>query len=141
MTVLLDTSGLYAAHDLQERDHVRASDALRTLVAAQEPLLVTDLVIAELHALSLHRSGPDRAVVLVERILASPRVELVATETGNLFDAIDFLRTRPDRRYSLADAVSFGLMRTRRVATAFTLDADFEAEGFQLVPRALRPRE
>jgi predicted nucleic acid-binding protein len=48
--------------------------------------------------------------------------------------AIELLRKRPGRPYSLADAISFHVMRDRRITLAFTLDTDFVAEGFTVVP-------
>ena len=38
------------------------------------------------------------------------------------------------RTYSLADAISFVVMWQRSMSTAFTLDADFAAEGFTILP-------
>jgi predicted nucleic acid-binding protein len=44
--------------------------------------------------------------------------------------ALTFLRARPDKGYSLCDAVSFLLMRQRGIAEALTTDRHFEREGF-----------
>lgn len=133
MSTLLDTSALFAAHDRRERDHEKAAAELRRLVLAGGPLIITDLVVAELHALALRRSGPALALALIDRVLASPRVRLVATKSDDLLDALDFLRSRPERPYSLADAVSFLVMRERGIDVAFSLDADFTAEGFEVL--------
>jgi predicted nucleic acid-binding protein len=44
--------------------------------------------------------------------------------------AIALLRRRPDKTYSLCDAVSFLLMREGGVTDALTTDRHFEQEGF-----------
>jgi predicted nucleic acid-binding protein len=44
---------------------------------------------------------------------------------------VGLLRARPDKTYSLCDAVSFVLMRERGVAEALTTDRHFEQEGFR----------
>jgi len=137
VTTYLDTSALYAATDRAERDHARAAGELRRLVLERHPLVITVLVLAELHALALRRLGPEQALALIDRVLASPRVEVVDTEPRGVQRALDLLRRRPRRTYSLADAVSFDVMRARSIEVAFTLDADFAAEGFQVVP--IRP--
>ncbi|MEE3718946.1 hypothetical protein V2H45_19560 [Tumidithrix elongata RA019] len=45
-------------------------------------------------------------------------------------EAIDLLRNRLDKNYSLCDAVSFVLMRSKGVIKALTTDRHFEQEGF-----------
>lgn len=93
-------------------------------------------LVAEVHGLALGRAGPEIAHRLVERILDSGRVEIVATGPARLRDAVDLLRARPGRRISITDAVSFLVMRRRGLSRAFTLDADFAAEGFEVPPPA-----
>jgi predicted nucleic acid-binding protein len=44
--------------------------------------------------------------------------------------ATRLLRRRPDKAYSLCDAVSFVLMRERSITEALTTDHHFEQEGF-----------
>jgi uncharacterized protein len=46
-------------------------------------------------------------------------------------DAITLLLERRDKDYSLCDAVSFILMRQRRIRSALTLDRHFDQEDFQ----------
>jgi predicted nucleic acid-binding protein len=41
------------------------------------------------------------------------------------------LRAQPDKNYSLCDAVSFLLMRTRGIQDALTTDHHFEQAGFR----------
>jgi len=43
---------------------------------------------------------------------------------------MDLLTARPDKAYSLCDAVSFVLMRDRGVWDALTTGRHFEQEGF-----------
>jgi len=54
--------------------------------------------------------------------------------SARLASAIDLLAARPGRPYSLADAVSFVVMRELGIHRTLTLDADFAAEGFELLP-------
>jgi predicted nucleic acid-binding protein len=44
--------------------------------------------------------------------------------------AMTLLEERPDKTYSLCDAVSFLLMRQRGITDALTTDRHFEREGF-----------
>lgn len=132
--VFLDTSGVYEAADRGGRHHRDAAVSLQGLLREGAALVMTDLVLAELHGLALGRLGPEVALGLVDRLTASTRLELVATGPDVLRSAIDFLRDRPTRRISLVDAASFLVMRERGIDTALALDADFAAEGFATLP-------
>jgi predicted nucleic acid-binding protein len=130
----LDTSGLYAAADPRERAHPACRDELERSLRGGQRLVTTDLVLAELHALALSRSGPATAHELGRRVSSSDRIELVVSGIDRLDAALDLLLARGDKRYSLTDAVSFVVMRELDLAEALTLDADFRAEGFATVP-------
>lgn len=131
---LLDTSAVFAAARPRSDRHDEASAAYGTLLRGSERLVTTDLIVAELHALSVARVHPRFGLDLVDRLLTSTRIEVVAAGMSRLHAAADLLGQRPGRAYSLTDAVSFVLMRELAVTRAFTLDADFAAEGFELVP-------
>ncbi len=132
--VFLDTSGVFAAAQSPSSAHKPARDALDQLLRSATRLATSDLVVGELHGLTLGRHGPAIALTTTRRIIESPRVEIIATGPSWLEAGLEFLSTRPGRRISLADAVSMLLMRARGIDTAFTLDDDFRAEGFTLLP-------
>lgn len=135
--VLLDTSGLYEAADRRAPRHGECREHLGRMLAAPVPLITTEIVLAEAHALVLRRIGPGAALELIERVTSSSRIEVVAHDSALRERAVALLRARPGRPYSLADAVSFLVMRDRGATHAFTLDRDFQAEGFTLVPELL----
>jgi uncharacterized protein len=132
--VLLDTSAIFAAARPRSDRHAEAAEAYRTLLTSTQRLVTTDLIVAELHALSIARVHPRFGLELVDRLLTSDRIEVMAAGLDRIALAADLLRRRPDRAYSLADAVSFVLMRDLSIGRAFTLDADFAAEGFEIIP-------
>jgi len=96
--------------------------------------VTTELIVAELHALAVGRSYPDVALEIVRRLTTTGRIDVESVGSARLASAIDLLAARPGRPYSLADAVSFVVMRERGIHRVFTLDADFGAEGFEVVP-------
>jgi predicted nucleic acid-binding protein len=128
-SIVLDTSALFAMASRGETRHQQSRDAFEGLTRAGSRFVTTELVLEELHAVALSRVGPEHAAGLVERLGASARILVVPADAG-----LSLLRTRPGRRYSLADATSFVVMREMGIDTAFTLDADFAAEGFTVLP-------
>ncbi len=108
--VLLDTSAIFAAARPRSDGHAAAGAAYRTLLTGSQRLVTTDLIVAELHALSLARVHPRFGLDLIDRLLTSNRIEIVATGLERLAAGTDLLRQRPGQTYSLTDAVSFVLM-------------------------------
>ena len=132
--VFLDTSALFAMASRGEAWHAQCRDAFERLMREVSVLVTTDLVIGELHALALSRVGPEHALGLVERLGASARIQVAPADGTFRERGMSLLRDRPGRRYSLTDATSFVVMREMGIDTAFTLDADFAAEGFTILP-------
>jgi len=125
--MFLDTSGLYCYLDAGDARH---RDAVALLHSAAVRL-THNYVLAELVALCNAR-GIDRQITLefVSELANDPDVTVgwVGRDEHRL--AMELLRVRPDKRYSLCDAVSFLLMRDHGVTEALTTDRHFEQEGF-----------
>ena len=127
--IFLDTSALFAMAAEARRRHLQSRDAFEGLTRAGSRFVTTEFVLGELHALALTRVGPEHAAGLVERLGASARILAVPADATLRERGLLLLRARPGRRYSLTDATSFVVMRKMGIDTAFTLDADFAAEG------------
>ena len=133
-SIFLDTSALFAMASRGETWHMQSRHAFDRLMRDGSMLVTTELVMGELHALALSRVGPEHALGLVERLGASARIQMAPADGTVRERGLSLLRTRPGRRYSLTDATSFVVMRDLGIDTAFTLDADFAAEGFTVLP-------
>jgi len=126
--MLLDTSGLLCFLHKDESQHKRAVELITT---TNRNLLTHNYVLAELIALALVR-GFSRSTVLsyTLELLSNPNVEIVWITELTHREAMDLLLARKDKTYSLCDAVSFVLMRNRKMMEALTTDRHFEQEGF-----------
>jgi uncharacterized protein len=125
--MLLDTSGLFCYH---HRPEPRSDDA-QTLFEAAGPKLTHSYVIAEFVALSIARGLPRRDTLLfLIALLAHPEVEVIWVGEDLCREAVRLLESRLDKSYSLCYAVSFVLMRQRKLKEALTTDRHFEQEGF-----------
>jgi len=126
----VDTSGIVALLFRRDARHALARTAWKRLLARRSPLVTTELVIAESVTLARSRAGHDLSVRLGERLLAEP-FEIVWTTRPLIEVAWSIYRKYSDQVLSLCDCVSFAVMRSRRIRTAFTYDGDFEHAGFE----------
>jgi predicted nucleic acid-binding protein len=114
--IVLDTSGLLAALDADQRHHQRAR---QVLAADPGPLLLSPFVLAELDYLLLQRVGVEAERALLEEV-ARGAYDLVAFGAAEVAEAADVLGRYGDLRLGLADAsvvVIAGAARTTRVLT------------------------
>ncbi len=94
--------------------------------------LTHSYVLAEFVALALVRRFSRLATLtFVSDLLVNPDIEVVWVDEALHCEAIRLLMERPDKNYSLCDAVSFVLMRHNRINESLTTDHHFEQEGFQ----------
>jgi predicted nucleic acid-binding protein len=136
--VLVDTGAWIAVFHVRDQYHHAAGSYLRALRAQRAPLLVTDLILAELHMHLVRGIGPERAAGHLEALKADPLIEEVFLDRDLQTSAVqDWLFKFGDQPFTLTDAVSFALMRERRVSSAFTFDRHFSVAGFRTVPEAL----
>lgn len=130
--MLLDTSGLLCFFDA---DDSRYEEAV-VLVESAEKLLTHSYVLAEFIPLCQTR-GLNRRQTLgfVSDLLDNSSVEIVWVGETLHRAAHTLLQNRTDKTYSLCDAISFLLMRERKLTEALTTDHHFEQEGFtRLLP-------
>jgi predicted nucleic acid-binding protein len=66
----------------------------------------------------------------VDKLQQNPLVEVVYVDEALHQSALEFLRKRLDKTWSLCDAVSFLLMQQRDITEALTTDHHFEQAGF-----------
>ena len=126
--MLLDTSGLLCFLHQDEPHHLRA---VELLAGTSDVLLTHSYVLSELIALALIRRF-SRSTVLsyTLELVDNPNVEIVWVDQSLNQNAMNLLLARQDKTYSLCDAVSFVLMRSRGIMKALTTDKHFEQEGF-----------
>ena len=126
--MLLDTSGLLCLQHAAEPFHSRACDAYH----ATNARLTHSDVLAEYVALAQARKYPrGRTLAFLADLQDNPDIETVWVDEGIHREALALLLARPDKAYSLCDAVSFILMRDHGIDDALSTDRHFEQEGFR----------
>jgi len=130
----LDTSGWLAVTLDREEHHDSARPYYERELRAGTRFVTTNLVLSEMHVLIARRS-PPHALRFLDDIRKDPTHSVVYSDADLEREAIDrWLRPFADQRFSLADAVSFEVMRRERLTVAFALDRHFRTAGFELIP-------
>jgi predicted nucleic acid-binding protein len=124
---------LALAHD-RDQHHARASHIYPQLLAKSRRLITTNLVVAECHSLLLKYKGRGVALLFLQTLNQSPRIEQIHSAADLEADAVKILQRFEDQDFSFTDAVSFALMKRRGIRAAFAFDRHFAAAGFTLVP-------
>jgi predicted nucleic acid-binding protein len=137
--LFVDTSAWYALVDTGERARSRVGKALNEAIEDRYRIVTTDLIVAETHALLLRRFNRDVALAFLREIRSEPNVVVESTREVEEQARRDWLERYADQDFSLADAVSFAVMRERRISKALTLDHHFSAAGFEVEPGEWRP--
>ena len=128
MTVLLDTSALYAIFDRDDENHQAAGRGWEMLLADEARLITHNYVVLELTALLQHRLGMEAVRDLVVEILPLCTVQWVSEAIHA--QALHSMLAAGERRLSLTDCVSFEMMRRNGSNRAFAFDPHFDQQGY-----------
>jgi predicted nucleic acid-binding protein len=121
-----------ALRSRRDQHHAEADRLFKEALARRVRLVTTNLVIAEMHRLTLFRAGLQPALRALERIDASPSVTLhFATSEDHAAARLWIERLAP-RPITYTDAVSFAVMQAGRCTHVLGFDQDFAAAGFTL---------
>jgi predicted nucleic acid-binding protein len=116
--ILLDTSGLLAALDSDQRHH---REAAASLAGATPPLLLSPFVLAELDYMLLSRIGAAARASLLEEVERD--AYLLETMTGaDVSRAHKIIKRHANLGISLADASIVVLAERHQVRDVLTLD-------------------
>ena len=94
------------------------------------PLLCSNHVVGETWTFLRRKAGHGVAVTFLDAVEQSPSVSIIHVEPAIEGEAHRWLRRHGEREYSFVDAVSFAVMRQRRLTEALAFDGDFAAAGF-----------
>ncbi len=128
-SVFVDTSAFAALASIVDQDHDAAKAIQVRLVQERRPLVTTNWILAETHALLLGRVGRDLALRVLLTIDRSD-IAIVRVSENDELQARHILEQYHDKDFSLTDATSFALMERLGMTWAFTFDRHFAQYGF-----------
>lgn len=129
--IFADTSGWYALVDMSDPDHGRAR---KWFMQNRRPLITTDYIFDEILTLIRTSLGHAEAVKFAEKLLASRLAQLISTTEEDKERAWEIFQRYDDKVLSFTDCTSFAVMERLGIDTAFTVDHDFEALHYIMVP-------
>jgi predicted nucleic acid-binding protein len=131
-TVFVDSGAWYALADPADTFHTAAVKIYPGLLRRGSILVTTNLVLAEAHALILHKIHQVAALQFLRSIHSHTQLDVVYAPASLHMAAEAILQRYHDQTFSLADAVSFAVMRERHITEAFIFDHHFQVAGFIL---------
>jgi predicted nucleic acid-binding protein len=132
MRIFIDTSAFYALLDRDDENHRRAKSTWIDLLSNENTFLTSNYVLVETFALLQHRLGMEAVRGFQNDILPLVNIEFVLSEIHR--SAVSALLSVSRRNLSLVDFVSFEMMRTLEMKTAFVFDPHFKEQGFNILP-------
>lgn len=130
-SVFVDTSAHAAIFMRRDERHQQAQEIAAAVGAEGRPLVSTNAVIAETHALILGREG--RAVARSALTVLDATITIVrVTEVDEIAGRV-ILDRYADKDFSLTDAISFAVMDRLRLRTAFAFDRHFAQYGLDVL--------
>lgn len=125
--MLIDTSGWICLLDKDEPQH---NDAVRYYHSTPSRT-TTNYILAELIPLANTRGvARNKTREFIRKIEKDRSIRLAWVDEELHEKGMKLLEARPDKTYSLCDAVSFVVMREFGLNQALTTDRHFKQEGF-----------
>lgn len=131
--VFIDSSAWIAVLNTNDARHAQAAELYRQLLKNHYSLVTTSLVLSETQIFLRRRIGYDVAMNFLAGINESARIKVVFPDLSIEQQAKQILRQFADQDFSLADAVSFVVMREMKITQAFAYDGHFSTAGFELL--------
>ena len=97
-------------------------------------LVTTTLVLVETVTHLNARGFHSEAVSVGNMLLNNPSIHMIFVDESLLMEGWDYFKRHDDKRYSLADCVSFIVMERYDIYTAYAFDKDFIQAGFIIEP-------
>lgn len=131
--IFVDASAWIALANERDNWHNQAVKVYPRLFHDYQNLVTTNLVVAESQIAMRQQIGFVRTMGFLLKLRTSTRVLRVLSTEELELQAENILQQYDDQLFSYVDAVSFALMKQRRITDVFTYDEHFRAMGFRMI--------
>ena len=130
MTVFADTFGLIAWLNPRDNAHPLVTAYLDGFTGR---LVTTEWVLMELADALSAPEARATVVAFLQAVRADPLFDVVGYVPTVYQAGFDLFASHRDKRWSLTDCISFGVMTERGLSEALTADHHFEQAGFRAI--------
>ncbi|MBK8538219.1 MAG: type II toxin-antitoxin system VapC family toxin [Candidatus Competibacteraceae bacterium] len=135
--VFMNTRYAMALLSRQDQYHTPATALAGALAKARTRLVTTQAVFLELGVAFSKPAIREIAVQFIIAFAQEPLFEIVPITDLRFQHALTLFASRPDKAWSLADCLSFVVMRESGMTAALTTDMHFEQAGFVALLRTV----
>jgi uncharacterized protein len=128
-----DTSALYASVDKDDDYHRSVVTRLEEIAAVGGRLIITNYVLAELHALLLARLNRHVALTSLQRLRENRDIGILRVSQDDERRAWEIVERYTDKDFSFTDATSFAVMERLAITHALSLDAHYAQYGWVML--------
>ena len=133
--IFVDTGAWVALSDKSDKEHIRSLEVLTEISKGRYGRMVTsDYVLDETYTLLRMRGGIHTARRFHDMMTKSSNLQLLWVSEHDFNLAVETMLTHEDKRWSLTDCTSFGIMQELGIRNAFALDNNFRERGFLTYP-------
>lgn len=125
----VDSSAFVASLNRHDHSHAAAIAAFKLASEKSIPLVTTNFVVAETHALLLNRIGHEPALRFLRMTVMNPVERVTLADEGR---ALDIIFRYTDKDFSMVDALSFAVMERLGIKTVLGFDRDFLQYAFAM---------
>jgi predicted nucleic acid-binding protein len=133
-SIFVDTGAWYALSDESDQFHKKATANVRKLAADGSTLITTNLVIHETFMLLARRISRKAAITFLDEIYHADNVQIFHSDRTIEKEAYVTIRKYTDQDFSVADSVSFVIMKREGLKRAFRFDKHFKTMRFTVEP-------
>ena len=131
--VFADAAYFIALLNPADNFHARAVELARR---PPGPLVTTYWILAEVGDAFSQPGHRAKCARLLDLLASTPDIEVLPPSIEQFSAGATLHGSRPDKRWSLTDCITFSVMNDPSLADALTTDYHFEQAGFRVLMRA-----
>jgi predicted nucleic acid-binding protein len=136
--LFVDTGAWDAIADKGDKNHVRALQYRKDIIAGQCILVTSNYILDELYTLLLMNIGYQQTILFKSKldVLIAENVLEVDWVTNDIHDRAwqTFSKFNSDKQWSFTDCTSYTIMKDAGITDVFAFDHHFEQMGFNRRP-------
>lgn len=132
--IFVDTGAFLARYLERDQHHSQAIAVWKRIEDDKEWFCTSNFIIDELATLLARRSNYWFAVQKIRGIYDSDLINILRPDEAEERIAVTFFAKYSDQEVSFTDCISFAIMKTRGIKSAFSFDRHFDLPGFTRFP-------